>query len=149
MRSDTPQPIVNIIVEDVVNQSLNVLWCGLIKMCNACWESYYAGYLTKSEVWQCIYYLDIIRNQRDTHRRVPKRDPDDPYFCLELGEGLLPYMFDRIGDMKDWYYLVYRSTRRRKIYRYNAAGEGAGSPEERVPRGVEDETNGWPKLHDY
>ncbi len=96
------------------------------------------------------YYIESsIRFQRDTHRRVPKRDPDDPYYCLELGEGLLPFMFDRVGDMKDWYYLVYRPTRRRKLYRHNTAGEGAGSPEERVPRGVEDETNGWPKLHDF
>jgi hypothetical protein len=118
-------------------------------MCEVCWESYHAGYMSRTEVWQCVYYLDIIRNNRNELRRIPKRDPDDPSYCLELGEGLLDFMFRNDRDMKDWYYLVYRPTRRRRLYRLKARGEGACAPEESVPRGVEDETNGWTKLHNF
>ena len=123
---------------------------GSAKMCNACWESHYAGYMTRTEVCQCVYYLDIIRNNRDELRRIPKRDPDDPNFVLELGEGLSSFYFDDHRDLKDWYYLIYRTTRRRRLYRLKAAGEGAErSRRESAARGVEDETNGWPTLLHY
>ena len=119
-------------------------------MCNACWESHYAGYITRTEVWQCVYYLDIIRNNRDELRRIPKRDPDDPNFVLELGEGLSSFYFTDRRDLKDWYYLKYRTSRRRRLYRLKAAGEGAErSRRESATRGVEDETNGWPTLLRY
>ena len=68
---------------------------------------------------------------------------------MELGEGLLPFMFDNSRDEKDWFYLVYLPTRRRKLYRLPEAGKGADTPEERGSRGVEDETNGWPTLSHY
>ena len=107
-------------------------------MCNVCWESYYAGYIKKSEVYQCIYYLDIFRNQRDAYTR-PKRDPDDPYYCLQYGEGLLPWMFTK--EEEEFYFdEIYRRIRRARIYRLKAAGKGADAPEERAARGVEDET---------
>ena len=118
-------------------------------MCNACWESHYAGYLTRTEVWQCVYYLDIIRNNRDELRRIPKRDPDDPEYCLYLGEGLLPYSFRSITDEKDWYYLIYRPARRRRLYRLKTSGEGAERSRRESWRGVEDETNGWTKLYEF
>ena len=96
------------------------------------------------------YYIESsLRHNRNELRRIPKRDPDDPDYCLELGEGLLDFMFRNSRDMKDWYYLIYRPTRRRRLYRLKAAGEGACAPEESVPRGVEDETNGWTKLHNF
>ena len=123
---------------------------GRAEMCNACWESHYAGYMTRTEVWQCVYYLDIIRNNRDELRRIPKRDPDDPNFVLELGEGLSSFYFSDRRDLKDWYYLKYRTSRRRRLYRLKAAGEGAErSRRESATRGVEDETNGWPTLLYY
>ena len=119
-------------------------------MCDVCWESYYAGYMKKSEVWQCVYYLDLIRRNRDELRRIPKRDPDDPYFRLEYGEGLLSSVLCT-DDYKDGYYLQYLPSWRRRVYRLNTAGEGASAPEERAVRGVEDETNGWTKttLRDF
>ena len=109
-------------------------------MCESCWEHYFAGYFTKSEVYRCPYYLDIFRNQRDTHRRIPKRDPDDPRFCLSLGEGIYPFFMSR-RDEKDWHELVYLPTWRRRVHRLKASGVGADAPEERAARGVEDETN--------
>lgn len=118
-------------------------------MCMLCWEAYAAGYMTRTEVWQCVYYLDIIRSHRDELRRIPKRDPDDPRYVVHLGEGLLPFMFSDLRDQKDWFFLMYLPTRRRKIHRLKIAGKGADTPEERGSRGVEDETNGWPKLHDF
>ncbi len=119
-------------------------------MCEACWESYHAGYMTRTEVWQCVYYLDLIRRIRDEPRRIPKREPDDPRFTVDLGEGLIPFILTDLQDRKDWYFLKYLPTRRRRLYRLKAAGEGAErSRRERAPRGVEDETNGWTKLHEY
>jgi len=108
-------------------------------MCNVCWESYYAGYIKKSEVWQCVYYLELIRRNRDEPRRNPKRDPDDPYYILKYGEGLLPWMFTR--EEEDFYFdEIYRRVRKARIYRLKASGKGADAPEERAARGVEDET---------
>lgn len=118
-------------------------------MCEACWESYHAGYMSRSEVWQCVYYSGIIRRHRDELRRIPKRDPDDPRFTVDLGEGLLPFLFDNDRDERDWYFLIYLPTRRRRLYRLSVSGKGADTPEERVARGVEDETNGWPTLSHY
>ena len=119
-------------------------------MCKICEEAYLAGYMTRTEVWQCVYYLEIIRRNRDELRRIPKRDPDDPRFVVNLGEGLLPFLFRNNTDEKDWFFLKYLPTRRRRLYRMKAAGEGAErSRRESATRGVEDETNGWTKLHDY
>ena len=118
-------------------------------MCSLCWEAYSAGYMSRTEIWQCVYYLGIIRRHRDELRRIPKRDPDDPNFVVELGEGLLPFLFDNTRDEKDWFYLVYLPTRRRRLYRLPGAGKGACAPEESVTRGVEDETNGWSTLSHY
>lgn len=122
---------------------------GELVMCNACWEAYYAGYMSRTEVWQCVYYRDIIRSNRDELRRIPKRDPDDPEYCLHLGEGLLPFSFRSIGDEKDWYYLIYRPARRRRLYRLKTSGEGAERSRRESRRGVEDETNGWTKLYEF
>ena len=108
-------------------------------MCESCWEHYFAGYFTKSEVYRCPYYLDIFRNQRDAYTR-PKRDPDDPYYCLQYGEGLLPWMFNR--EEEDFYFNeIYRRVRKARIKRLMALRKGADAPEERAARGVEDETN--------
>ena len=120
------------------------------EMCKICEEAYLAGYMTRTEVWQCVYYLDIIRRNRDEPRRIPKRDPDDPRFVVNLGEGLLPFLFRNNTDEEDWFFLKYLPTRRRRLYRMKASGEGAErSRRESATRGVEDETNGWTKLHDY
>ena len=119
-------------------------------MCSLCWEAYAAGYMTRTEVFQCVYYLDIIRNNREELRRNPKRDPDDPYFRLQYGEGLLSSVLS-LDDYKDWYYLKYLPSWRRRVYRLNASGKGADAPEERAARGVEDETV-WvaeTTLHDF
>jgi hypothetical protein len=119
-------------------------------MCEACWESYNAGYMTRTEVWQCVYYLELIRRNRDELRRIPKREPDDPRYRLELGEGLSSFYYRYDRDLKDWYHLIYLKTRRRRLYRLKAAGEGAErSRRESATRGVEDETNGWPTLSHY
>ncbi len=104
-------------------------------MCEQCWESYYAGYLSRGEVYQCPYYLDIFRNHRNTRQRIPKRDPDDPRYVLRLGEGLLPFLFRSISDEREWYDLIYRPTRRRRLYRLRVAGKGASAPEESAARG--------------
>ena len=109
-------------------------------MCSLCWESYAAGYMTRTEVWQCVYYLDIIRSHRDELRRIPKREPDDPYYVLQYGEGLLPWMFNR--EEEDFYFNeIYRRVRKARIKRLMALRKGADAPEERAARGVEDETN--------
>ena len=119
-------------------------------MCELCWESYLAGYLTRGEVYQCTYYLDMFRSKnRDEPRRIPRRVPDDPNYCLGLGEGLSSFYFNRLGDLKDWYFLCYIPARRRRLYLLKKSGEGAGAPEKGVSRGVEDETNGWTKLHEF
>ena len=117
-------------------------------MCDMCWEAYYAGYMKKSDIWQCVYYIELIRRNKDELRRRLKRDPDDPYYRLEYGEGIYSSVMTT-DDYKDWYYLKYLPTWRRKVYRLKASGKGADAPEERAARGVEDETNGWPKLYDY
>ena len=78
---------------------VNVNRVGLT-MCSLCWEAYSAGYMSRTEIWQCVYYLGIIRRHRDELRRIPKRDPDDPNFVVELGEGLLPFLFLKQGNMK-------------------------------------------------
>ena len=109
------------------------------KMCSLCWEANAAGYMTRTEVWQCVYYLDMIRNNRDELRRIPKRDPDDPYYRLQYGEGILSFTLS-LDDYKDWYYLKYLPSWRRRVYRLKASGKGADAPEERAARGVEDET---------
>ena len=123
---------------------------GGIRMCSLCWEANAAGYMTRTEVWQCVYYLDIIRNNRDELRRIPKREPDDPYYVLKYGEGLLPWMFTR--EEEDFYFdEIYRRVRKARIYRLKASGKGADAPEERAARGVEDETY-WvaeTTLHDF
>ena len=119
------------------------------RMCKICEESYLAGYMSRTEVWQCVYYLDIIRNNRDELRRIPKRDPDDPRFVVNLGEGLLPFLFRNNSDEKDWFFLKYLPTRRRRLYRLKASGEGAERSRRESVRGVEDETIGWTKLHEY
>ncbi len=107
-----------------------------------------AGHITKSEIWQCVYYLDFTRRVRDELRRIPKRDPDDPLYVLKRGEGLLPFMFSR--DEEEFYFdEIWKWTRRRRLYRLREAGKGADTPEERGSRGVEDETNGWPTLSHY
>jgi hypothetical protein len=122
----------------------------VMAICEQCWESYFAGYLTRGEVFQCTYYLDMFRSRnRNELRRIPRRVPDDPRFCLSLGEGLTPFMFKRLRDLKDWYYLMYLPARKRRLYLLKASGEGAGEPEKGLPRGVEDETNGWTKLHEF
>ena len=119
-------------------------------MCELCWESYLAGYLTRGEVYQCTYYLDMFRSRnRDELRRIPRRVPDDPKYRLGLGEGLSSFYFNRLGDLKDWYFLCYIPARRRRLYLLKKSGEGAGAPEKGVSRGVEDETNGWTKLHEF
>jgi hypothetical protein len=119
-------------------------------MCELCWESYLAGYLTRGEVYQCTYYLDMFRSKnRDELRRIPRRVPDDPKYCLDLGEGLTSFMFKRSRDLKDWYFLMYLPARKRRLYLLKKSGEGAGEPEKGMPRGVEDETNGWTKLHEF
>ena len=120
-------------------------------MCELCWESYHAGYITRTEVWECVYYRDIIRRYRDELRRIPKREPDDPRYRLQWGEGLTPW-YDLNGRYEEdfWYFEIYMTARRRRLYRLKASGEGAErSRRESATRGVEDETNGWPKLHDY
>ena len=135
---------------DDTNTARRVLEGRVKEMCEVCWESYHAGYMTRTEVWQCVYYLGIIRSYRDELRRIPKRDPDDPRYTVDLGEGLLPFMFDNLRDEKDWFFLIYLPTRRRKIFRLNASGEGAErSQRESATRGVEDETNGWLNLSHY
>ena len=108
-------------------------------MCSLCWEANAAGYMTRTEVWRCVYYLDIIRNNRDELRRIPKRDPDDPYFRIQYGEGLLASTLS-LDDYKDWYFLQYLPTWRRRVYRLKTSGKGADAPEERAARGVEDGT---------
>ena len=117
-------------------------------MCELCWESYFAGYIPKSEVWQCIYYLDLMRSKWDTQRRIPKREPDDPYYVLNYGEGLFPYIFNR---EEEEFYLeeIYRYVRRRKIYRMMASGEGADAPEERAARGDVLSLQGTAKITEY
>ena len=107
----------------------------------------------------CNYYIQACRDYyiesygrycRNELRRIPKRDPDDPKYTVDLGEGLIPFMISDMRDRKDWYFLMYLPTRRRRLYRLKAAGEGAErSRRESATRGVEDETNGWTKLHDY
>jgi hypothetical protein len=106
----------------------------------------------------CDYYIQACRDYyiqssfrkaRNELRRIPKRDPDDPNFCLQLGEGLLDFMFNDHRDMKDWYYFIYRPTRRRRLYRLKTSGEGAERSRRECRRGVEDETNGWTKLYDF
>jgi len=120
------------------------------QMCEQCWESYFAGYLTRGEVYRCTYYLDMFRSRnRDELRRIPRRAPDDPRFRLNLGEGLTPFMFKRGRDLKDWYFLMYLPARKRKLYLLKKSGEGAGEPEKGLPRGVEDEPIGWTKLHEF
>ena len=110
-------------------------------MCMLCWEAYSAGYMTRTEVWQCVYYLDIIRRHRDEPRRIPKRDPDDPYYVLNYGEGLLPWLYPT-RELEDFYLdEIWRWVRRRKLHRLKMRGKGADAPEERAARGVEDETN--------
>lgn len=106
---------------------------GVVKMCSVCWEAYAAGYMTKTEIFQCIYYLDIFRNKRDANAR-PKRDPDDPYY-IRYGEGIYSSFLSQ-EDYKDWYYLSYLPQYRRRLYKAKASGLGASAPEERVPRGV-------------
>ena len=119
-------------------------------MCDVCWESYHAGYMKRSEVWECVYYLQLIRHNRDELRRIPKREPDDPRYRLRLGEGLTPFYFRYEGDLKDWYFLKYLPSRRRRVYYANTSGKGAErSQRESAPRGVEEASNGWTKLHDY
>ncbi len=119
-------------------------------MCEQCWESYFAGYLTRGEVYRCAYYLDMFRSRnRDELRRIPRRVPDDPRFRLNLGEGLSSFYFNRSDDLKDWYFMCYIPARRRRLYLLKKSGEGAGAPEKGVSRGVEDETNGWTKLHEF
>lgn len=108
-------------------------------MCGQCWESYFAGYLTKGEVYQCVYYLDYFRNQRNTRHAQPKRDPDDPRYVLRLGEGLLPFLFRSISDEREWFDLIYRPTRRRRIYRLMASGRGASRSRRECARGVVEE----------
>lgn len=103
-------------------------------MCSACWEAHYAGYMTKTEIFQCIYYLDMFRNQRTANAR-PKRDPDDPYWILPYGEGIYSSFLSQ-EDYKDWYNLSYLPQYRRRLYKAKASGLGASAPEERVPRGV-------------
>ena len=96
------------------------------------------------------YYIESsIRWHREELLRHPKRDPDDPKYCLHLGEGLLPFSFRSIGDEKDWYYLIYRPARRRRLYRLKTSGEGAERSRRESVRGVEDETNGWTKLCEF
>ena len=106
-------------------------------MCSICWEANAAGYMSRSEVWECVYYLDLIRHNRDELRRIPKRDPDDPRFVVGLGEGLLPFMFNSEYDERDWFFLVYLPTRRRKVYRQMAGGEGARRSQRESMRGFE------------
>lgn len=133
-----------------VRYARHVLEGRVKEMCEACWESYHAGYMTRTEVWQCVYYLELIRRNRDELRRIPKREPDDPRYRIDLGEGLSSFYYRYDRDLKDWYYLIYLKTRRRRLYRLKAAGEGAErSRRESATRGVEDETNGWPTLSHY
>ena len=110
---------------------------GVVKMCSVCWEAYAAGYMSRTEVWQCVYYLDIIRHYKDGHYARPKRDPDDPRFTVDLGEGLLPFMFDSIEDERDWFHLIYLPTRRRRVYRLMTSGEGARRSQREPKRGFE------------
>lgn len=122
---------------------------GLVEtMCDCCWESYYAGYITRSEIYQCIYYLDIFRNRRDTLRRIPRRVPDDPF-----GEGLLRFIYSNDQDRVDYLNLVVRSNsnaRRRNRYIRSIVGQGAGTPEESVPaRGCGRQVLGGPTILDY
>ncbi len=151
-----------------VRYALHVLG-GSAKMCEWCNDiegfGHYGVGGTRPRVREaklsgcCIYYLracrdyyieSSIRYHRNEPRRIPKRDPDDPNFVLELGEGLSSFYFDDLRNLKDWYYLIYRTTRRRRLYRLKAAGEGAErSRRESATRGVEDETNGWPTLLYY
>lgn len=134
-------------------------------MCECCKDTIehpmfgrYMGFKDAKRVGACWEYMCWLRDvhkgywrrrSRNELRRIPKRDPDDPKFCLHLGEGLLPFLFPDPRDERDWYFLIYHPTRRRRLYRLKAAGEGATLPK-RVARGVEDDhTNGWPKLHDF
>lgn len=117
-------------------------------MCDLCWESYFAGYIPKSEVWQCIYYLDLMRSKWEAQRRIPKRDPDDPLFKLEYGEGLFASILSE-DDYRDWYYLQYLPTYRRRCYRENTSGEGADAPEERAARGDVLSLQGTAKITNY
>lgn len=101
---------------------------------------------------QCRDYYNECRSRwiRDELRRIPKRDPNDPYYRLDYGEGLLSSVLS-LDDYKDWYYLQYLPTWRRRIYRLKTSGKGADAPEERAARGVEDETK-WvaeTTLHDF
>lgn len=106
----------------------------------------------------CSFYRDSCRDYyiesrsrwfRDELRRIPKREPDDPRYRLRLGEGLSQFYFRYDGDLKDWYFLKYLPSRRRRIYYANTSGKGADAPEERASRGVEVASNGWPKLYDF
>ena len=114
--------------------AVHVLEGNVKEMCEVCWESYHAGYMTRTEVWQCVYYLDLIRRTRDERRRIPKRDPDDPQYLLYWDEGLIPFILTDLQDRKDWYFLKYLPTRRRRLYRLKAAGREQSAPEERVRR---------------
>jgi hypothetical protein len=109
-------------------------------MCDVCREAYLAGHITKSEIWQCVYYLDFSRRVRDELRRIPKRDPDDPLYVLSRGEGLLPWIFTQ--EEEDFYFdEIWKWARRRRLYRLKASGEGAERSRRESERGVEDETN--------
>lgn len=117
-------------------------------MCESCWEHYFAGYFTKSEVYRCPYYLDIFRNRWDTRRRIPKRVPDDPF-----GEGLLRFIYSCDRDREDYLNLVVRANsnaRRRNRYVLSVVGQGAGTPEESgSARGCGRQVLGGPTILDY
>lgn len=137
-------------------------------MCNWCNEIQGFGHMgvgaTRPRLREaqgcCIFYIESCRQYYNEVRgryateelqARPKRDPDDPYSRLEYGEGLLSSVLS-LDDYKDWYYLSYMPSWRRRVYIRRVAGKGACAPEERVRRGVEDETNGWPKqslLEDF
>jgi len=110
-------------------------------MCQLCWESYYAGFLTKREVFQCTYYLDIFRNQRNELRRIPKRDPDDPL----PGEGLLPFYGLNWSDQCEYCRIVRSNNRAkyRQVEIRKLAGQGAERSRRECLRGVVEEPNGW------
>ena len=117
-------------------------------MCQLCWESYYAGYFTKREVFQCTYYLDLFRNHRNELRRIPKRDPDDPV----PGEGLLPFYGLNWSDQCEYCHIVRMNNRakRRHPYIVGVAGQGAERSRRECLRGVV-ENQIWveTQLNDY
>ncbi len=117
-------------------------------MCQQCWESYYAGYFTKREVYQCSYYLDILRNHRNELRRIPKRDPDDPV----PGEGLLPFYGLNWSDQCEYCHIVRMNNRalRRQLQICEVAGQGAERSRRECLRGVVERPN-WveTQLNDY